>query len=234
MQRLRLALFALLVAAVCFAPPVRTQAPFLMMGSQGGVPKAVAVDASGNLNIVLNGGSFTITTARTTASQITAGSGTGITVNDAGSFQTATYKVTIAFGAFICNAATCDVTIGTLPAKTLVQHVMADLVTPFVCAATCTTATLSATLGKTAGGAEYLISYDADAAAAQFGKTAAQLGASLTPATTPSLIGDLASWTATTAIVMRMTSAVGNIGTGAATNFNAGSVTYYITTVREQ
>ena len=162
---------------------------------------------------------------------ITVGSGTGITVNDTGSVRQLVYKVTIARTAFICAATTCDVTIGTLPAKTFLVHAIADLTTTFACTATCTTATLSATLGKTAGGNEYLLSFDADAAATQFGDAAAELGASLTPATTPTLNGDLASWTATTAVVLRLTSAVGNIGTGAATNLSQGSVTFYLTTV---
>jgi hypothetical protein len=165
---------------------------------------------------------------------ITLGSGTGITVNSSGELRTQVYKVTIASTAFICAAVTCDVTIATLPAKTFVAHAMADLTQTFACASTCTTATLSFTLGKTAGGNEYLLSVDADAATGQFGRTAATLGASLAPATAQTLIGDNASWSATTAVVLRMTSGTGNIGTGAATNFSQGSVTFYLTTVLPQ
>jgi hypothetical protein len=165
---------------------------------------------------------------------ITPGSGTGITLNSSGELRTQTYKITIASTAFICAAVTCDVTIATLPAKTFVTHAMADLTQTFACASTCTTATLSFTLGKTAGGNEYLLSVDADAATGQFGRTAATLGASLAPATAQTLIGDNASWASTTAVVMRMTSGTGNIGTGAATNFSGGSVTFYLTTVLPQ
>lgn len=169
-----------------------------------------------------------------TASQrvITQGAGTGITVNDQGELATQVYKVTIDKSAFVCAAVTCDVTIATLPAKTFVQHALADLTVAFTCSATCTTSTLSFTLGKTAGGNQYLLTVDADAATGQFGTTAAQLGASLAPATTPTEVGDLASWTTTTAIVVRLTSGTGNIGTGAATNLGAGSVTFYLTTTR--
>lgn len=171
------------------------------------------------------------TQLRLTAPALTAGSGTGITVDDAGSLRQEVYKVTIGTTALICAAVTCDVTVATLPAKAFVTHTMVAVTTAFTCAATCTTSTLSATLGKTAGGNEYLLSFDADAAIAQFGTTAAQLGASLTGATVPTELGDLASWTATTAVVMRFTSGTGNIGTGAATNLGVGSMTFYITAV---
>jgi hypothetical protein len=170
--------------------------------------------------------------AQLTAAVITAGSGTGVTVNNAGSVQQHLYKVTIDRTAFVCAATTCDVTIATLPAKTFVVHALADLTTTFACTATCTTGTLSFVLGKTAGGAEYLVSFDADAAAVVRGDAAAELGASLTEATIPTAIGDLASWTATTAVVLRLTSGTGNIGNGAATNLSQGSVTLYLTTVR--
>lgn len=162
---------------------------------------------------------------------ITQGAGTGITVNSVGEPRQLVYKVTVASTAFICAATTCDVTIATLPAKTFVQHALADLTVTFACAAVCTTSTLSATLGKTAGGNQYLLSFDADAATGQFGDAAAELGASLAPATIPTEAGDLASWTATTTVVLRLTSGTGNIGTGAASNLSQGSVAFYLTTV---
>lgn len=163
---------------------------------------------------------------------ITIGAGTGLTLVNSGEVRTLVYKFTVASTAFVCAAVTCDVTVGTLPAKTFVSHAIADLTTTFACTATCTTATLSATLGKTAGGNQYLISFDADAATAQFGDAAAELGASLNPATVPTINGDVASWSGTTAVVMRLTSAVGNIGDGAATNLSQGTVTFYITTTK--
>lgn len=168
---------------------------------------------------------------RLSAAAITVGSGTGITVDDAGQLRQQVYRVTVGTTALVCNATTCDVTVATLPAKTFVVHAMVDQTVAFTCSAVCTTSTLSATLGKTAGGTEYLVSWDADAAVARFGTTAAQLGASLTGATVPTELGDLASWTATTAVVMRFTSGTGNIGNGAVTNLGAGSLTFYLTTV---
>ena len=162
--------------------------------------------------------------------RITGSSVTGVTVDTAGLIRTAQYKVTVVSTAFVCAALTCDVTIGTLPAKTFVQHTLADLTTTFACTAVCTSTTLSLTLGKTAGGTQYLVSFDADAAAAQFGDAAAELGASVAPATVPTLDGDLASWTATTTVTVRLTSGTGNIGDGTATNLSQGTVVFYLTT----
>lgn len=166
------------------------------------------------------------------APAIVIGSGTGLTLDNSGEVRQLVYKFTVASTAFVCAAVTCDVTIGTLPAKTFVSHALADLTTTFACTATCTTATLSATLGKTAGGNEYLLSFDADAATAQFGDLAAELGASINPTSVPTVNGDVASWSGTTAVVMRLTSAVGNIGDGAVSNLSQGTATFYLTTTK--
>jgi hypothetical protein len=164
---------------------------------------------------------------------ITAGSGTGITVNDGASLRTQVYKISLAKEAFTANGTTQDVTLATLPAKTFLVSVIADVVTPFVCGpATCTTATLSATVGKSAGANEYLLSFDVDAAAAQFGDADGELGASLAKATLPTAIGDLGNWSTTQAIVLRATSGAGNWGNGTATNLTAGAVTVYLVTTR--
>lgn len=163
---------------------------------------------------------------------ITVSTGTGLTTVNPGEVREVIYKFTIDKTAFVCAAVTCDATVGTLPAKTFVKHALADLTQVFACTATCTSTTLSATLGKTAGGNEYLVSFDADAATAQFGDAGAELGASLIEATVPTANGDLASWTATTTVVLRMTSGTGNIGNGSVTNFSTGSITLYLTTVK--
>lgn len=164
---------------------------------------------------------------------ITVGSGTGITVNDTGSIRDQTYKVTVAFTNFIAAATTADVTIATLPAKTAISAVVADLTQTFACGSTCTTATLSMTCGKTAGGNEYALSFDADAATAQFGITQATIGAALKYATPPiTLLGDIPSWSLSTPVQCRLTSGTGNLGTGAATNLSQGSITFYLTTTK--
>lgn len=159
------------------------------------------------------------------ANLLTPASGTGITIVSAGG-PDYPYKVTVGFAALTCNATTCDVTIATAPAKTKITDLVADVTTPFVCAQTCTTATLSFTVGKTAGGTDYLLSADADAAAARFGLTVATTGADLVANLVKG--GSVPSWTATTTISMRFASAVGNLATAGVTNLNAGSITFYI------
>lgn len=154
---------------------------------------------------------------------------TGITVNDAGSVRRTLYKVTVNFTAFTTNAVTQDVTLATIPAKARLVAVLADLTQAFVCASVCTTSTLSVTVGKTAGGAEWLASFDADAAAARFGLVDADMGTTMTRAAAING-GDMLSWTAATTAQLRMTSGTGSVGTGTATNFNAGSITFYLIT----
>jgi hypothetical protein len=169
--------------------------------------------------------------ARPTNAQITQGAATGLTIVNAGNTRRIVYIATVDRTAFICAAVTCDVTIGTLPAKTILQSVYGDLTTTFACSATCTTATLSAVLGRGAGGAEFLASFDADASATQFGDADAELGTQMTRAAAIQG-GTLSSWASTATVVMRLTSATGNIGTGAATNLSQGSVTFYLVTER--
>jgi len=154
------------------------------------------------------------------------GGATGISQNANATPTSRTFTIaeTVDRTAFVCAAVTCDVTIFTTNPRTFVQHVIVDLTQTFACASVCTTSTLSFVIGKTAGGNQYLLSVDADAATGQFGVTAAQLGASLAPSTTPTEIGDLPSWTASTNIVLRMTSGTGNIGNGTVTNFSQGSM----------
>jgi hypothetical protein len=136
------------------------------------------------------------------------------------------YVVVIDKAAFVCAATTCDVTIATLPAKSKVTGVVADLTTVFACTATCTSATLSFTVGASAGGTQYLLSQDADAAIGTFGIAAAQTGASLAANLIQS--GDIPSWSGATTVSIRLTSLSGNIGSGSVTNLSQGSVTLYV------
>lgn len=162
---------------------------------------------------------------------ITNGAGAGITVVNTGLLQRAVYKVTIDRTAFVCNATTCDMTIGTLPAKTAILSTYADLTTTFACTATCTSSTLSMVLGLTAGTNGLLVSFDADAAIGQFGDADAELGATLARAT--AVQGGLVpAWSATNGVFLRLTSGTGNIGNGAATNLSQGSITFYVVTER--
>lgn len=161
-------------------------------------------------------------------SRITPGSGTGVTVNDVGSVRRLVYKVTVSYTQFVAAATTADFTVATLPAKTRLVNAYADVTAQFACASsTCTTSTLSATLGTSAGGNQVLASFDLDAAAALFGDADAEMGTGMTRAA--QIQGALISW-AGTALVLRVTSGTGNIGNGTVTNFNAGSVTFYLIT----
>lgn len=163
------------------------------------------------------------------AAQVTPVAATGVTVNDVGTPRRSLYKVTVNFTAFTAAAVTQDISLGIIPAKTRLLGILADLTQAFVCAATCTTATISVTTGKTAGGAEWLASFDADAATARWGLIDADMGTTMTRAAAING-GDMLSWTANTTAQLRLTSGTGNVGTGTATNFNAGSITYYLIT----
>ena len=119
-------------------------------------------------------------------------------------------------------------TLATAPAKTKIQGVVANITTTFACTATCVSTTLSLDVGKTAGGAEYLASFDADAATGWFGTTLATTGTALLVANAAQA-GDYPNVGGTNAITLRLTSGTGAVGTGAATNLSQGSVTVYIT-----
>lgn len=163
--------------------------------------------------------------------RITTGTGVSMT----GQVVWMQYKATITntVAACITAATTCDVTIATLPAKTILKGVYADLTATFTCGATCTTATLSGVVGRGSGGAEFLASMDLDASTTQFGDVDAEMGTQLTRAAAIQG-GILGSWAGTTNVVLRITSGTGNLGTGAATNLNAGSITFYLLTERLQ
>jgi hypothetical protein len=183
-------------------------------------------DANGSLLVTFPSGVST-TTLSSTGAAITPGSATGLTISDTGSVRTQIYKVNVLSTAFVCAAVTCDLTIGTLPANTWVQNVTSQLVTTFACTATCTTSTLSLVLGKGSGGAEYLASLDADAAAAIFGDADAEMGTLLTRAAAI----QAGTFNATTqTIVLRLTSGTGNIGTGTVTNLSQGSFFIWVQT----
>src|SRR3972149_548748 len=110
----------------------------------------------------------------------------------------------------VAAATTCDLTTATPPAKAFLKAVIADLTTTYACTAVCTTATLSGTLGTSAGGTQLLASMDLDAAAAQFGDADAELGATMNAAARTAngalFNGVLMSWASTTTVTYRITS----------------------------
>lgn len=174
---------------------------------------------------VLTTSAVTFATGKLTTPIITAGSGTGITVNDTGSLRTQVYKVTIDNDAFIAASTTQTLTIGTLPAKSIVHAVIMDVTEAFVCASTCTTATLSASVGPTGTVAGFTLDSDIDAAIATFGDADAEVGTLLEISGNTN--GGYTNW-AGVAVLLTGTSGTGNWGDAAATFTNAGSVTVYI------
>ncbi len=158
--------------------------------------------------------------------KITEGSGTGVTTNVDAEVRRVTYKITVLQSQWIAAATTADFTIATLPAKTRIFEIIADVTEQFACTAVCTSTTLDMTVGKTAGAAEYLDSFDVDAATAQFGIVDAERGSALQGI----INGEIASWGSTQDVIARLTSGTGNIGDGASTNLSGGDITFYITT----
>lgn len=152
---------------------------------------------------------------------ITVGSGTGVTVDDSGSVRRVTYKVTVTYAALAAAATTADKTIATLPAKTRIVAIIADTTIKYIGGAV-SAATLI--VGKTVGGNEYIVSHDVFTAAVTKGLADADLGTSINRASAIQG-GDLASWSGTTAISVRLTTTSAN--TNALTQ---GSTAYYIIT----
>lgn len=160
---------------------------------------------------------------------ITAGSGTGVTVNAKGYLRRQVYKITVLQSQWIDAATTHDLTIATLPAKTRITDITAEITEQFACTATCTSSTLSMTVGVASGDLDaYLLTFDVDAATAQFGLIDTDRGVALDQSVSNN--GEVPNWSGTTAISARLTSGTGNLGDGAATNLSGGDVTFYITT----
>ena len=158
-----------------------------------------------------------------TGMSITAGSGTGITVNSTGNIQRQVYKVTITYVALAAAGLTADVVVATLPAKTRLVSIITDTTTPYT-GGTVSAATLQ--VGKTTGGLEYIVAHDVLSGAVTKGLADADLGTSINRANAVQG-GDLPSWTGTTSISARLTTVGGNTNTLA-----AGSTTYYLTSER--
>jgi hypothetical protein len=232
MKRLALTALVMLTALVLLSSGLGAQqATRLFATLSGGIATGVSTPvlctASGSgclLDVTIAGGSLPLSGA-----QLTATSATGTTVDANGYLQTGTYKVTVASTAFVCAAVTCDVTIGTLPAKTWLQNSTVEVVTVFACAATCTSTTLSTILGKGAGGSEYMASADVDAATAIFGDADAEMGTLMTRAA--AIQGGTFN-ASSQAVVLRLTSGTGNIGNGTVTNLSQGSLAIWLTTLR--
>lgn len=156
-----------------------------------------------------------------TASRITAGSGTGVTVNEIGTVMTLVHKVTVDYTALAAAAVTADKVIATIPAKTKLVAIYADTTTKYIGGAV-TAATII--VGKSTGGNQYIVSHDVFAAAITKGTADADLGTSINRASAIQG-GDLPSWTAATDVSVRLTTTTANTNV-----LTQGSTTYYLVT----
>lgn len=145
----------------------------------------------------------------------TAGSGTGFTTVATGQMVHSVHKITVT-NAALDVAATSDETIWTVPAKTRVLRMIADVTTTFSGGGI---TDMDVVCGPSAGSNGYLVTFDVDTAIGTYGDVAAEIGANLLSAT----YADIPSWSATTAIICRFTCAGANCS--AATQ---GSATFYI------
>jgi hypothetical protein len=158
------------------------------------------------------------------AANITAGSGTGITVNDTGSIRRNLYKVTTTYAAYTDSDTTKGIVIATLPAKTKIVGIYADTTAAYT-GGTVSACTLE--VGITAeGAAQILEPHNVLAGAILSGDAEAELGASMIAAGRIQN-GYLPSWTGTTAIYATLDSTDGNLNA-----LTTGSTTFYIETER--
>jgi len=162
---------------------------------------------------------------KNTASAITSGSGTGVTVNHTGAVIQQVYKVTTTYAAYSDSDLTKGIVIATLPAKTRLIAAYADTTVAYA-GTSITAATLE--IGVTAeGAAEIIATHDVFAGVTTKGLADADMGTGMTRAAqiqgayTPSFTG-------TTAVYATI-----DATTGAATtlaNLTAGSTTFYLIT----
>lgn len=108
--------------------------------------------------------------------------GTGIVVRETGLLRTVVHKVTLTWRALAAAAAgtTADFTLWTLPAGFVLQRVIADVTTVF---AGPSISDVDVTVGSSAGGNQFLLSFDVDTAAIVAGDVVAEIGAGLVDAT---------------------------------------------------
>lgn len=163
-------------------------------------------------------------------------SGADATLEDVGEVRRVIYKATVSgttcVGAsgFIAASTNADCVIATFPARTEITRIVVDNAAGFTCSGTCT-GTKTIQVGKTTGGAEYLLAKDATVIAT-YGLDSGHLGVAMaTTASTQIGAGDIPSWGSTTTIKARYVSGRGNWGNGSTTFVNAGSTTFYIETL---
>lgn len=145
--------------------------------------------------------------------------GTGISTLAKGVLPTICHKVRVDYNACTAAATTQDMTLWTAPAGFVVERVIGKVNTVF--AGTAIT-DVDITVGHTAGGAEYLVSFDADTAALLVGDVVAEIGAGLVDATRADVKVTSNAFVATT-IQCRFTTVGGNLAA-----MTSGQVDFWI------
>ncbi len=160
---------------------------------------------------------------RLTGPAITVGSGTGLTVNDAGSIRHEIYKVTLDYTGLSAAATTAKHTIATLPAGMKIVGVIADTTTKYIGGAI---SAVTLAVGVDSGNVdEFIEEHDVFAAAIVVGDADVDLGSGLIAATMVS--GGYIDWASTTVVSAII------VSTSADTDaLTQGSTTYYLETVQ--
>ncbi len=143
-----------------------------------------------------------------------------MTVNYNGKCVRGQYSITVGYADFQAAALFKDVTICTLPAKTRLVGIVCDTTVKYAGPA----GTLALIVGVGSGGAEYVATHDVKTAAITVGLADADLGTLLVRSGAIAG-GTMPSWTATQAVVARITSSSGNTS-----SFTTGSTTFTLIT----
>ena len=191
-------------------------------GASVNITAETAGTGGDNLDIVLTPAGTGL--LKNTASVITSGSGTGVTVNHTGAVIQQIYKVTTTYAAYSDTDTTKGIVIATLPAKTRLIACYAETTAAYTGGAV-SAATLEVGIAAE-GAAEIIAAHDVFSGAVTKGLADADMGTGMTRAAqiqgayTPSFTG-------TTAIYATIDTTDGN--TNALT---AGSTTFYLITER--
>ena len=188
-----------------------------------GVVDADVEDTITASNYVLKAGDTMSGALKMTLNDITVGSGTGLTVNDAGSLRSQIYKATLDFSGLSAAALTATHTIATLPAGMKIVGMIADTTTVYTGGATSDADLIVGILSGDEDG--FIVTHDVDGGTVTMGDAAGVLGDFLNNALNVS--GGRMDWTGTTVISVKLTTVGAN--TDALTQ---GSTTYYIETVQ--
>ena len=176
------------------------------------------------LDLIATAGSPSFVTISLTNELITAGSGTGITVNSTGNVNSQLYKVTTTYAAYSDSDTTKGIVICTLPAKTKILSVYADTTAKYTGGSTDAATIVVGITSESA--AEIIASHDVFSGATTVGLADADMGTAMTRAAAIQG-GYLPSWTGTTAIYATLV-----IATDILSNLTTGSTTFYIETER--